>query len=147
MFWRKCDMLGTKQWSISPMHTHVFCTVSNTVTFEWASWAITITSNEHYVVSNRRSFDCLYNSLCGPTSNSHQSPDCWLFDAIVASIWTHPRKYIPLEFAWKPNDEYVYVWYVRTHTCINKGREITHTQWESERREGWKIERPRYFEL
>ena len=144
MFWRKCDMLGTKQWYISPMHTHVFCTVSNTVTFVWASWAITITSNEHYVVSNHRSFDCLYNSLCAPTSNSHQSPNCWLFvrgihrwpvnsphkgpvtqkrfpfdDAIVTSIWTHPRKYIPPEFAWKPKDKYVYV----------------------------QIERPRYFEL
>ena len=29
-----------------------------------------MTSHERHVVSNHRSFDCLFNSLCGPTSKS-----------------------------------------------------------------------------
>ena len=31
-------------------------------------------SHEHHVVSNHQSFDCLFNSLCGPTSKKHQIP-------------------------------------------------------------------------
>ena len=34
----------------------------------WTSW-----------VSNHRSFHCLFNSLCGPTSKKHQSPRYWPF--------------------------------------------------------------------
>ena len=34
---------------------------------------ITMTSHEHFVVSNRRSFDWLLNSLCRPTSKKQQS--------------------------------------------------------------------------
>ena len=32
---------------------------------------ITMTSHECYVVSNHRSFNCLFNSLCAPTSNKN----------------------------------------------------------------------------
>ena len=36
-------------------------------------------SHERHVISNRRSFDCLFNSLYGPTSKEHQSLHYWLF--------------------------------------------------------------------
>ena len=35
---------------------------------------ITITSHERHVVSHHRPFNCLFNSLCGPTSKKHQRP-------------------------------------------------------------------------
>ena len=38
---------------------------------------ITMTSYERHVVSNHRPFDCLFNGLCGPSSNKHQSPHYW----------------------------------------------------------------------
>ena len=41
--------------------------------------SITITSHERRVVSNHRSFDCLFNSLCGLKSKRHQSPHHWPF--------------------------------------------------------------------
>ena len=45
--------------------------------FHWQS--ITMMSHEHYVVSNHRSHNCLFNSLWGPTSKKHQSPHYWPF--------------------------------------------------------------------
>ena len=38
-----------------------------------------MTSCEYHVVSNHRSFDCLFNSLYGPTSKKHQIPHYWPF--------------------------------------------------------------------
>ena len=38
-----------------------------------------MTSHERHVASNHRSFQCLYNNLCGPTSMRHQSPYHWPF--------------------------------------------------------------------
>ena len=38
-----------------------------------------IKSHEHHVVSNHRSFDCLFHSLCEPTSKKHQNPHYWPF--------------------------------------------------------------------
>ena len=35
---------------------------------------ITMTSHERHVVLNHRSFDCLFNSLCRPTSKKHYWP-------------------------------------------------------------------------
>ena len=32
-----------------------------------------------YVVLNHRSFDCLFNRLCGPTPKNHSSPHYWPF--------------------------------------------------------------------
>ena len=46
---------------------------------------ITMTSHERHVVWNHMSVDCLFNSLCGPTSKTHQSPHYWPFEK--ASIW------------------------------------------------------------
>ena len=43
------------------------------------SFRITMTSHERHVVSNHRSLDCLFNSLCAPTSKRHQSPHYWPF--------------------------------------------------------------------
>ena len=40
---------------------------------------ITITSHERHLVPNHPSFDCLFNSLCGPTKKKHQSPRYWPF--------------------------------------------------------------------
>ena len=53
----------------------------------WHHWAImsfnlniiSVTSDERHVVWNHRSFVCLFNSLCGPTSKEHQSPPYWPF--------------------------------------------------------------------
>ena len=39
--------------------------------------AITMTSHERHAVSNHLSLECLFNSLCGPTSKKHQSPRYW----------------------------------------------------------------------
>ena len=60
----------------------------------------TMTSHKRHVVSNHQLYDCLFKSLCGPTSNKHQSPHCWPLwgnpapqasDAGKASIsWRHP---------------------------------------------------------
>ena len=41
---------------------------------KWFSFHITMTSHERHVVSNCRSFHCLFNSLCGHTSKKHLSP-------------------------------------------------------------------------
>ena len=41
--------------------------------------SITMTSHERHVVSNHRSFDCLFNCLCRPTSKKHQRPHYWPF--------------------------------------------------------------------
>ena len=38
------------------------------------TWNITMTSQERHVFPNHRSFECLCNRLCGPTSMKHQSP-------------------------------------------------------------------------
>ena len=38
-----------------------------------------MTSHERRVVSNHRSFDCLFYSLCGPTSKRHQNLRYWPF--------------------------------------------------------------------
>ena len=40
---------------------------------------ITMTSQERHVVLIQRAFDCLFHSLCWPTSKKHQSPHQWLF--------------------------------------------------------------------
>ena len=40
---------------------------------------ITMTSHEPHAVPNHRSFNCLLNSPCGPTSKRHQSPHYWPF--------------------------------------------------------------------
>ena len=39
----------------------------------------TMPSYEHHAVSNHRSFNCVFNRLCGPTSEEHQSPHYWPF--------------------------------------------------------------------
>ena len=36
-----------------------------------------MTSHERYAVSNRRSFDCLFSSLCGPSSKKPQNLRYW----------------------------------------------------------------------
>ena len=41
--------------------------------------SITLTSHKRNVVSNHRSFDCLFNRLCRPTSKKHQSSHYWPF--------------------------------------------------------------------
>ena len=38
---------------------------------------LAMTSHERHIVSNQRSFDCLFSILCGPTSKKHQSPLYW----------------------------------------------------------------------
>ena len=38
-----------------------------------------MTSHERRILSNHRSFDCLFNSLCGRTSKKRQSPHYWPF--------------------------------------------------------------------
>ena len=48
-----------------------------------------MTSHKRHVVSNHRSFHCLFSSLCGPTSTKHQSPHCWPF---VRGIHRSPMK-------------------------------------------------------
>ena len=40
---------------------------------------ITMKSHECHEVTNHRSLDCLFNSLCGPTPKKHQSPHYWPF--------------------------------------------------------------------
>ena len=46
----------------------------------FSKWVnITTTSHDCHEVSNHRSFDCLFNSLCRPTSKKHQSPHYWPF--------------------------------------------------------------------
>ena len=45
----------------------------------WNFIDIMTTSNGRHVVSNHRSFGCLFNSLCRPTSKKHQSMCYWLF--------------------------------------------------------------------
>ena len=47
---------------------------------------------ERHVVPNHRSFDCLFNSLCGATSKKHQSPHYCLFVR-----WIQPRPVDPLK--------------------------------------------------
>ena len=46
-----------------------------------------MTSYERHGVSKHRSFDCLFNSLCGPTSQKHQRPHYWPF---VMGIYRWP---------------------------------------------------------
>ena len=40
---------------------------------------ITMAWHERHVVSHHRSFNCLFESLCGPTSRKHQSLHYWPF--------------------------------------------------------------------
>ena len=47
------------------------------------SCLITMVSHERHVVSNHRSFNCLFNSLCGSTSNKHQIPHYWSFVRVI----------------------------------------------------------------
>ena len=51
---------------------------------------IAMTSHERNVVSNRRSFGCLFNTLWELKSRKHQSPRCWPF---VRGI--HRSRWIP----------------------------------------------------
>ena len=83
----------------------------------WTHWPlrdveviITMTSQVHHTVSNHRSFDCLSNTSCGPTSKKHQSPCYWPFEgnspvtgefptqrasnAEKASIWWRHHVYV-----------------------------------------------------
>ena len=54
---------------------------------------ITMTSDERHVVSNHRSWDCLFNRLSGPTSNKHQTPHYWpLFTGIHRSTVNSSHK-------------------------------------------------------
>ena len=61
-------------------HWKLFCVVLN---------AITMTSHERHVVSNYRSFNPLFNSLCGPTSKKRRSLHHWPF---VRGIHRWPLK-------------------------------------------------------
>ena len=48
----------------------------------------TMTSCKRHVVSNHRSFDYLFNSLCGPTSNKYQNAQKrWNLSAIEYKYW------------------------------------------------------------
>ena len=44
---------------------------------------ITMMSHGRHVVSSHQSFDCLFNSLIGPTSKKHQSPHYWPFLSVI----------------------------------------------------------------
>ena len=49
-----------------------------------------MTSHERHYVPNHRSFDCLLNSLCWPTSKKHQSPRYWPFVRRISGDWWMP---------------------------------------------------------
>ena len=46
---------------------------------QWRIWVIAMTSYGRHVVLNHRSYDYLFNSLCGYTLKNHQSPRHWPF--------------------------------------------------------------------
>ena len=63
-----------------------------------------MTSHESQAASNHRPLDCVFNSLCGPTSKKHQSPHYWpcvtgefpaqrASNAKKASIWWRHQVY------------------------------------------------------
>ena len=57
-----------RTWLIVPICLKVGCYNI----YSWVFSTITILSHERYVVPNHRSFDCIFNSLCGPTSKKQQ---------------------------------------------------------------------------
>ena len=48
-------------------------------TDRYTDFTLTMTSHEHNVVLNHQQFECLFNSLWGPTSKKHQCPHYWPF--------------------------------------------------------------------
>ena len=78
---------------------------------------ITMTSYERHVVSNHRPFDCLFNGLCGPSSNKHQSPHYWPVNSPHQGPVT--RKKLPFDDAiMKSYGRSSYSTYITIHTPL-----------------------------
>ena len=68
--WEEIEFIKVRpRFAPSQWETALLC---NDVS-HWLSATIPMTPHEHQAVSNHRLFDCLFNSLRGPTSKKHQS--------------------------------------------------------------------------
>ena len=67
------------------------------------------------VVSNHRSFDCLHNSLCEPTSTKHQSPRYWPFVGGIHRLPVNSTHKRPVTRKKLPFDDVIMegLWYVK----------------------------------
>ena len=95
-------------WSETPSrplyrHCNVFfpCVTSPLV--------ITMTSYERHVVLNHRSFDCLFDSVGGPTSKKHQSPRYWPFERGIHWWWVNSPHKGPVTQKKLPCDDVIMV--------------------------------------